>query len=72
LFSGERTPFAVLRNGSFITDDHIYTKNTCYSRKTGEPRSDMSTCSDEKEKAEQELMLSDKILNGDLLRFYKQ
>ena len=26
LFSGERTPFAVLRNGSFITDDHIYTK----------------------------------------------
>lgn len=72
LFSGERTPFAVLRNGSFITDDHIYTKNTCYSRKTGEPLSDMSACSDEKEKAEQELMLSDKILNGDLLRFYKQ
>lgn len=32
----------------------------------------MSACSDEKEKAEQELMLSDKILNGDLLRFYKQ
>ncbi|MBY8911370.1 LTA synthase family protein [Bacillus sp. YC2] len=72
LFSKERAPFAVLRNGSFITKDHVYTKNTCYRRKTGEPLPEDRACRHDKEKAEQELMLSDKVLNGDLLRFYKQ
>ncbi|MGQ9008018.1 LTA synthase family protein [Bacillus stercoris] len=69
LLSGDRTPFAVLRNGSFITNDFIYTKNTCYSQKTGEILEDQDACLPYKEKANEELSLSDKILNGDLLRF---
>ncbi|WP_336155504.1 LTA synthase family protein [Bacillus sp. 204(2023)] len=69
LLSGDRTPFAVLRNGSFITNDYIYTKNTCYSQKTGEVLEDQDACLPYKEKANEELSLSDKILNGDLLRF---
>ncbi|ASS72625.1 LTA synthase family protein [Bacillus atrophaeus] len=72
LFSNDRTPFAVLRNGSFITNDYIYTKNTCYRQKTGEPAEDQNECKPFGEKANQELSLSDKILNGDLLRFYEQ
>ncbi|TWK39609.1 Lipoteichoic acid synthase 2 [Bacillus paralicheniformis] len=73
LFSKERMPFAVLRNGSFITDDYIYTKNTCYSKKTGDMINDSEDkCGPLIEKANQELSLSDKIINGDLLRFYKK
>lgn len=69
LLSSDRTPFAVLRNGSFITNDYIYTKNTCYSQKTGEVLENQDACLPYKEKANEELSLSDKILNGDLLRF---
>ncbi|WP_368650904.1 LTA synthase family protein [Bacillus inaquosorum] len=71
LLSNDRTPFAVLRNGSFITNDYVYTKNTCYSQKTGEVLEDQDACLSYKEKANEELSLSDKILNGDLLRFYE-
>ncbi|KKB75408.1 MULTISPECIES: LTA synthase family protein [Bacillus] len=73
LFSKERMPFAVLRNGSFITDDYLYTKNACYDQKTGELLEDPEDkCAPLIEKAAEELSLSDKIINGDLLRFYKQ
>ncbi|MGN9866558.1 LTA synthase family protein [Bacillus swezeyi] len=73
LFSNERMPFAVLRNGSFITDDYIYTKNICYRQKTGEIIEDTKDkCGPLEEKANEELSLSDKIINGDLLRFYKK
>ncbi|MEC1549125.1 LTA synthase family protein [Bacillus rugosus] len=71
LLSSDRTPFAVLRNGSFITNDYVYTKNTCYSQKTGEVLEDQNACLPYKEKANEELSFSDKILNGDLLRFYE-
>ncbi|MCY9376014.1 LTA synthase family protein [Bacillus sp. T17B1] len=71
LLSNDRTPFAVLRNGSFITNDFVYTKNTCYSQKTGEVLEDQNACLPYKEKANEELSFSDKILNGDLLRFYE-
>lgn len=72
LLSNDRTPFAVLRNGSFITNDYVYTKNTCYSQKTGEVLENQDACTPYKEKANEELSLSDKMLNGDLLRFYGQ
>ncbi|WFA04583.1 LTA synthase family protein [Bacillus sp. HSf4] len=73
LFSEDRMPFAVLRNGSFITDDYVFTKNTCYSQKTGDIIEDAgNTCGPLVEKANEELSLSDKIINGDLLRFYKK
>ncbi|MCY7762631.1 LTA synthase family protein [Bacillus spizizenii] len=71
LLSDDRNPFAVLRNGSFITNDYVYTKNTCYSQKTGEVLEDQNACLPYKEKANEELSFSDKILNGDLLRFYE-
>jgi uncharacterized sulfatase len=69
LFSPERESFAVLRDGSFITDEFIYTKGVCY-RKSTEQETDLSTCEPYVERAETDLRYSDKIIYGDLLRFY--
>ncbi|WP_349407807.1 LTA synthase family protein [Pseudalkalibacillus sp. SCS-8] len=69
LFSKERQDFAVLRDGSFITKDHVYTDGTCYEKATGEPVEE-EACDAFKEKAKKELDYSDRIIYGDLLRFF--
>ncbi|MBY0122393.1 LTA synthase family protein [Bacillus sp. S/N-304-OC-R1] len=70
LFSKDKMEFTVLRDGSFITKDLIYTRETCYDKKTGEP-TDNNACEPYIEKAKNELEYSDKIIYGDLLRFYE-
>ncbi|MDL4843184.1 LTA synthase family protein [Aquibacillus rhizosphaerae] len=73
--------FIALRNGSFISENYIYTKNQCYDRLTGEvlaidgnalqsPKAGDNPCEPIKENAEKELSYSDKIVYGDLFRFY--
>ncbi len=69
LFSEQKLSFTVLRDGSFITDDYVYTKNTCYDKSTGE-EIEPEACEPYLEKAKQELDYSDQIVYGDLLRFY--
>lgn len=69
LFSKERADFAVLRDGSFITKDYVYTKNVCYEKATG-LETEMENCEPMKEKAETHLEMSDRIIYGDLLRFF--
>ncbi|WP_227936738.1 LTA synthase family protein [Alkalihalobacillus deserti] len=69
LFSPERDSYAVLRDGSFITDQYVYTKGACYSKPTGE-EIDLSNCEPDMERAQQDLSYSDKLIYGDLLRFY--
>ncbi|PLS15244.1 hypothetical protein CVD28_23230 [Bacillus sp. M6-12] len=69
LLSKEKMDFTVLRDGSFITKDYVYTRDTCYNKATGEPIED-TACEPYMEKAKQELEYSDKIIYGDLLRFY--
>jgi len=71
LFSQERMDIAVLRNGSFITKDYLFTRNTCYSNETGE-QVEKVLCEPYIEKAKIELEYSDQIIYGDLLRFYGQ
>ncbi|PLR76501.1 hypothetical protein CU633_16205 [Bacillus sp. V3-13] len=71
LFSEDRMEFTVLRDGSFITKDHVYTRETCYDKSTGEPAEDQKACEPYMEKAKNELEYSDKIIYGDLLRFYE-
>ncbi len=61
----------MLRNGNFITDDYLYTKNTCYDQKTKQPVEEDEVCQPYIEKANKELSLSDKVINGNLLRFYQ-
>ena len=69
LFSKDNTEFTVLRDGSFITKDYVYTNETLYNRLTGEIIEDQSVIEPYKEKAQLELGYSDKIIYGDLLRF---
>lgn len=70
LFSKDKMEFTVLRDGSFITKDYVYTRETCYDKNTGEV-TDGSGCEPYLEKAKFELEYSDKIVYGDLLRFYE-
>ncbi len=70
MFSDEYTGFVVLRDGSFITDQYAYTNNTFYDRITGEivdlPKKEAQALIN---RAQNELRMSDKIIEGDLLRF---
>jgi lipoteichoic acid synthase len=70
LFAKDNMEFTVLRDGSFITKDYIYTREICYDKTTGEP-TEASFCGPYLEKAKNELVFSDKIIYGDLLRFYE-
>ncbi|WP_440602906.1 LTA synthase family protein [Bacillus sp. GB_SG_008] len=72
LFAPERKPFVVQRDGSFVTDQYIYTNNTFYNRTTGQvaevPKAEAQAMID---RAQNELRMSDQIIEGDLLRFYE-
>jgi lipoteichoic acid synthase len=70
LFTNDKMEFTVLRDGSFITKDFVYTRDICYDKNTGET-TDKKLCEPYMEKAKTELEFSDKIIYGDLLRFYQ-
>ena len=59
----------VFRDGGFVTDKFVYTKNVCYDSATGVEIA-IENCQPYIERATQELGYSDQIINGDLLRFY--
>ncbi|WP_047983058.1 LTA synthase family protein [Ornithinibacillus californiensis] len=70
LFSDNHKEFVPFRNGDFITPEYSVVSGTFYDNETGEeikPTEDMLKM---KEEVLRELELSDKLLNGDLLRFY--
>jgi lipoteichoic acid synthase len=67
LFGLNKPEFTVLRNGSFITDKLVYTRNKCYDKATGE-MANAAECEQLKEKAADSLSYSDNIIYGDLLR----
>ncbi|MDG5789387.1 LTA synthase family protein [Evansella sp. AB-P1] len=73
IFSKEREELVILRNGSFITEDVIYTSETCYDKSTGEPfdleDGEESPCQPYIEEVQRQLNYSDRIIYGDLLRF---
>ncbi|PWA11782.1 hypothetical protein DCC39_09070 [Pueribacillus theae] len=70
LFSNERPGLVVLRDGSFITEKYIYTKNKCYD-KSNESEIEIEACEPFIEEAQLQLDQSDKVIYGDLLRFYE-
>ncbi|TXC92398.1 LTA synthase family protein [Metabacillus litoralis] len=71
VFSDDKLSFTVLRDGSFITENNVYTRGICYDKQTGQP-ADQAICDPYMEKAKQELNYSDEIIYGDLLRFYEK
>ncbi|PFN24189.1 LTA synthase family protein [Bacillus cereus] len=70
MFSNEYNGFVVFRDGSFVTDKYAYKNNTFYDPETGEivdlPKEEAQALIN---RAQNELRMSDKIIEGDLLRF---
>ncbi|WP_062355872.1 LTA synthase family protein [Bacillus kwashiorkori] len=71
LFAKGRTDLVVFRDGRFITNHFVYVDGICYDKSTGEP-TDEGLCGPYREKALTELEYSDKIIYGDLLRFFDE
>lgn len=71
LFTEYPDNFTVLRDGSFITEKYLYTKNRCYDKQT-ELKIDGQYCKQYAERAQKELNASDQVIYGDLLRFINQ
>lgn len=76
LFHDDRKGFIVQRNGNFISEEYLYTNNTCYDRESGdvigvdsEGKEDETPCTPFKAAVQQELEYSDQIIYGDLFRF---
>lgn len=69
LLSAEHEDFVIFRDGRFVTDELVYAGEVCYDRSSGE-QTDSALCEPYIERANMELEYSDKLINGDLLRFY--
>lgn len=70
LLGPSRDQFVILRDGSFISSQYIFTNETCYS-KDNHKSVPKQNCEVQSVIANETLMLSDKIIYGDLLRFKK-
>lgn len=68
MFAKDRNELVVLRDGSFITKDFVYTKNSCYDKTDGSETA-YEKCEPFIEEAEKQLEYSDQVIYGDLLRF---
>jgi lipoteichoic acid synthase len=69
IFSSQHEDLAILRDGRFITEDFVFAGEKCWNKES-EETTDMKYCEPYKERVNEELEYSDKIINGDLLRFY--
>ncbi len=69
LLSDEHDNLIVFRDGRFITEKYVYAGERCYTRTTG-VEVETDRCAPLKQRAQEKLMMSDKVINGDLLRFY--
>lgn len=69
LLSEDHENFAAFRDGRFVTEDYVYAGDACWDKATGE-QIDASACAPYIEKAAAELNYSDRVIYGDLLRFY--
>ncbi|MEJ8777052.1 LTA synthase family protein [Pseudogracilibacillus sp. ICA-222130] len=70
LLSEEHDDLVPFRNGDFFTEDYAMVKGVFYDNHTGEEIEPTEELEALKEKVEHELAMSDKVLQGDLLRFY--
>lgn len=71
LFSDHHKAFVPFRNGNFITPAYSKIGESYYNNQTGEQIEETDEMKRLSETVEHELQLSDKVLYGDLLRFYQ-
>ncbi len=71
MFSEEHNDIVIFRNGDFFTEEYAKVKGNYYDNRTGEeieePNEELKEIN---QQVLHELELSDKVLQGDLLRFY--
>jgi lipoteichoic acid synthase len=70
LLSPQHRDVVPFRNGDFVTPLFTSVKGTCYVNPTG-MKVDYKQCAPYDDMAKKELEMSDKVVNSDLLRFYK-
>lgn len=72
LLSPEHSQLVAFRNGNFVSPDVTKVGSTYYNTKTGKVDKKISSAEKSKlsNKVTTELSLSDRVINGDLLRFY--
>ncbi len=70
MFSEDHKDTVAFRNGDFITPEFSMIKGVYYDNETGEELEATEEFEKIKEAVHYELELSDKVLHGDLLRFY--
>jgi len=71
LLSPSFKQYVIFRDGRFVTDQYLWTANTCYLRESG-IAVDVEQCKPYIGKESKIFMYSDKIIYGDLLRFNKE
>ena len=71
LLSKDHSEVIPFRNGDFVTPKVSYFKGTYYDNQTGAIVKETKELTNIKSLVEMKLNLSDKVVNGDLLRFYK-
>lgn len=69
LFAKDREQKVIFRDGGFASEEYVFAKNTCYDASSG-VEIETRHCEEKAETANQELLYSDTLINGDLLRFY--
>ncbi len=76
IFSEDRKPYLAFRNGDFVTDDYVFTSDTCYDRETGleieVDEEEVSPCEQYQDAVFTELEHSDDLIYGDLFRFHNE
>ncbi|MCY7799549.1 LTA synthase family protein [Bacillus haynesii] len=71
LLSPEHREIIPFRNGDFVSPEYTKTNGNYYDTKTGELLNEKDIDPNIEESVKKELEMSDKIVDGDLLRFYK-
>ncbi len=70
LLSKEHQQIVPFRNGSFVTPKYTAVNGKYFDSKTGEPVEKNDEIKRDEETAQKKLQISDKVVYGDLLRFY--
>ncbi|WP_066369687.1 LTA synthase family protein [Neobacillus fumarioli] len=70
LLSPQHRDWALFRNGDFVSSKVIQVNGKCYDANTGNLMTDQTACKSINSQVVNELEMSDKVVNEDLLRFY--
>lgn len=72
MLSKDHKEIVPFRNGDFVTRNYKYVNGKAYSNRDNQPlETPPADLDKDKKQVQHDLEMSDKVLNGDLFRFYK-